>query len=160
MKVQITVGVALVLLLSLMFWASCANKGLLPYVGKWTGGFVVDDAPGGGSARDRARNDLHGYLQLYRSSFQMDLEGEQEGVLLKGTWAVKGKDLMLTPTDLSIDDHGGADQRNPNLKFIPPDDVRAAYAHPLALKISPDKKRLLGLEISMGKLLGRHLFAR
>lgn len=152
----------LVLGLGLTLRATGSNKDLLPYVGKWTGKFVVEEMTGGGTAQERVRNNLHGYLQLYRTkeSYLLHMEGEQEIIDVKGTWQRKGSQIELKATEVKINDFGGEEKRDPNKMFIDPEKVREAYSRPMVLKLSEDKRSLSGPQTSIANLIGRHVFTR
>jgi len=151
-------------LLYILLLTGCQpNKERMPFYGRWGGGFVVDAIAGGGTEKDRQRSTLNGYLMLYATgnSFLMHEEGEQEILDIKGTWRLlKPTRVELEIAEIKIDDMGGEDKRDPNRKFIPTDDVRAAYSRPLVLDISPDKQSLTGLRLAMGDLTGRHVYKR
>jgi hypothetical protein len=156
-------GILTVILIVLSARASCSNKELIPYLGKWTGAFNVEStSTRHTSPLDRRRSSLFGYVMVYamNRSFKMHLEGAQEMIDVEGKWTLHGHRLTLTASGVKIDDEGGAATRNPNLPFIPSADVRAAYAHPFVLDLSPDRRRLVGLSMSMGALIGLHAFAR
>lgn len=129
-----------------------AHQDLRPFLGKWTGAFVVDPP--------NKRENLDGFLQMYATEmmFKMHLEGEQQEIDVDGNWAIEGKQIILKPTHVDIQDYGGQDVRNPNLAYIPNDDVRAAYERTLVFNPSADKKKLDGLLISIGPLRGAHQF--
>ena len=136
------------------------NKELLPFLGKWSGRFEVTDIQGGATAKDLKREQLKGFIQVYadQRSYKMEMEGEQEAIKITGNWTIKGNRITLTPKVVTIDDQGGANQRDPNKKFIPAEDARLAYDRPLLLQETPDKKNLNGLKITIGKLVGTHTF--
>ena len=135
---------------------------LLPFLGKWKGKYEVKSIVGGGSDKDRVREQLQGFVQVYATnrSYKMEMEGEQETIKIDGTWTIKGNKLTLDPKSVIIDDMGGADVRDPNKKYIPAEDVRDAYGQPLVLTESKDKKALHGLEMTVGKLVGKHEFLK
>ena len=138
------------------------NAELLPFLGKWLGRFEVSDIQGGGTAKDMKREQLRGFVQVYATdrSYKMEMEGEQEVIDITGNWTIKGNKITLMPKVVKIDDQGGAEQRDPNKKFIPSDEARAAYGRPLLLAETTDKKALNGLRISIGKLIGTHHFVK
>jgi len=143
--------------------ASCSNKDIMPFLGKWSGGFNVQRVTvGADTPKDRERSSLHGFVQIYATNrkFKLHLEGEQEALDLTGTWTFKKNRMTLTTTDFAVDDQGGADMRNPNMKFIPADELRVGYTRPMVLDLSPDKKHLSGLPITIGGLVGKHDFAK
>lgn len=156
---------AILLFLGLFFTArsSCSNKDMLPYLGKWPGGFVVGEVRRGpNTAIDQKRSSLKGFVQIYATNrkFKIHLEGEQETIDVDGDWTRKARRMDLHVQHVVIDDQGGAALRDPNRKFILPDDIRAAYSRPLILDLSADGKSLNGLPMSIGDLTGRHLFAK
>lgn len=139
----------------------CANQAIRPYLGKWNGGFVVDrsDDP---KAKDLARNNLNGFLQLYGTDkkFVLHLNGEQEAIDATGTWTVKGNKATLQVLDVEIDDAGGELKRDPSKRYIPASDLRAAYQGDLVLEMSKDQLNLTGLESNIGSLVGHHEFKK
>lgn len=147
----------------LLFAAGCnANKDILPFLGKWSGKFEVEEIQGGGTAQDRKREQLKGYIQVYATgrSYKMEMTGEQETIDISGNWIIKGNRITLTPKSIAIDDKGGEDKRDPNKKFIPAAVAKAAYQRPLILQESPDKKALDGLKLSIGDLIGTHHYVK
>lgn len=151
------------LLPAMVILAGCnPHKNLMPFLGKWSGKFEVSDIIGGGKDSDKKRETLSGYVQVYATgqSFKMEMQGEQETIDISGTWTCKGNRMTLNPKSVQIDDQGGADQRDPNKKFIPATDVQTAYGRPMVLQETPDKKSLNGLEMTIGKLVGTHRFVK
>jgi hypothetical protein len=140
----------------------CGHRDLLPFIGQWKANFVVDKIKEGGSDEDRRREGLRGFLQMYAThqSFKLHLEGEQEIFDAEGTWSHDGDRVVLSFSSNKIDDQGGAEKRNPNLKFIPPSDLSSAFTRDMALRLSKDKKSMVGLETSIGHLTGHHVFTR
>lgn len=148
---------------ALVYQASHSNKDLVPFLGKWTGGFNVQRVTkGADSATDRERSSLHGFVQIYATNrkFKIHLDGEQESLDITGEWTFKKNRMTLTTTDFVLDDQGGEDMRNPNMKFIPAEELRLGYSRPLVLDLSPDKKKLSGLPITIGNLVGKHEFIK
>ena len=133
----------------------------MPYLGKWSGGFTVRRA-GPGAVGGPRRNDLKGYLQLYRTGarYELSLEGEQFGVVAGGTWKERDGRVDLAPTGVKIDDGGGEEARNPNRAWIAPAALSEAYSRPMSLRLSKDGRRLTGLLVEVGPLLGTHAFTR
>ncbi len=138
------------------------HKDLMPFLGKWKGSFEVSSLVSGGSDKDVQRETLHGYVQVYATGrkYKMELEGEQETIKVDGTWTFKDKRITLKPLSLVIDDRGGSDKRDPNLKYIPAEDVRASYGQPMVLIESADNKSLTGLDTTVGNLRGLHRFVK
>jgi len=134
----------------------------MPYLGKWSGTFHVEKVAAGAAVADPERNTLRGFLQLYATGekFELHLEGEQFGLVSKGTWSLTKNRLSLHPTEVKIDDGGGEDARNPNRAWITPADLRAAYSRPMPFQISKDGQTLTGLLIEVGPLTGTHSFKR
>ena len=134
----------------------------MPFLGKWLGQFEVATVAGGGTERDRKRETLSGYVQVYMTnrSYKMEMSGEQETINISGSWTIVRNRITLQPKVITIDDQGGADKRDPNKKFIPVDEAKLAYSRPLILQESADKKSLSGLEITIGKLVGSHRFVK
>lgn len=142
--------------------AGCQRGASMPYLGKWSGGFEVDRVRPGAAIKDAKRNNLKGFLQLYatNSRYELHLDGEQFGLVAKGTWSEKDGRLSLAPQSVKIDDGGGEEARNPNRAWIDPKDLSAAYSRPMGFKLSKDGQRLMGLLIDVGPLTGTHSFIR
>lgn len=144
--------------IALLALSGCGVNPMTPYLGRWHADFTVDKVLKNDTETNRKRESLHGYLQVYATEnrFKMLLEGEQQGVALSGNWTLKGDQLRLKFGEIKIDDRGGSDLRDPNLKYIESDVIRATYSRDLILNRTRDHKRLVGLEITMGNLLGHH----
>ena len=159
-------------LLMLMTLSGCQqHREMMPYFGKWDGGFYVDipesSRAGAGGKIPLKRFTMEGYLMLYatRDGFKLHLEGEQVVIDVDGTWAVtknsRGEDrISLRPKGFKIDDFGGADLRDPNKAYIPSLDIRDTYGKEMLLRPSKDRQKLDGLPLSLGKLVGVHLWKR
>ncbi len=145
-----------------LFLVGCGSKDAIPYLGRWHGDLVVDKTDRAGTDKDLQRESLRGALQIYATDkrCKLHLEGEQETIDAEGNWSHTGTTVTIKFTSVKIDDQGGADRRDPNLKFIAPVDIRAAYQRNLILHLSRDKKKLLGLEVTLGHLTGHHVFTR
>lgn len=162
-KVFIVFGVLLVLLIGFTVRASFSNQDLMPFTGRWKGGFTVDSIQkGSDTADDRHRSRLEGYVQVYLTGrkYVLHLEGEQQGIDVTGTWTAKGDRITLQSKSVTIDDQGGADARNPNKKYIPNEVVNEAYSRQMVLVLSKDKHNLRGLKVSVGDLIGEHAFEK
>jgi hypothetical protein len=168
---------ALGLVLAITLSGCQQHREMMPYFGKWDGGFYVDEAEStragfaaprlGKSSIALKRYTMEGYLMLYatRDSFKLHLEGEQVVIDVDGTWSVtknsRGEDrISLRPKGFKIDDFGGADMRDPNKAYIPSLDIRDTYGKEILLKPSKDRQKLDGLPMSLGKLVGTHLWKR
>lgn len=156
-------GVLGVCLTGLTLLATNSHRELLRYTGKWAGAFTVDSiSKGPDTESDRKRSRLEGYLQLYLSGrrYLFHVDGEQQGVEVNGTWQAQNDRVILTPNHVAIDDHGGADKRDPNKKYIPNDDVQAAFNRPLILIQSDDHQGFVSLPVSIGAYLGKYSFRK
>lgn len=154
---------AIVALTIIVFANSNPNSALVPYYGKWSGGFNVEAFRlGQGNQKLRDRASLRGYLMLYATGkkFKLHLEGEQEIIDLDGTWTVEKERVMLRTTATKIDDMGGEEARDPNKFFVTGEAVRDAYARPIPLRMSKDRQKLTGLRITIGEYEGTHEFTR
>jgi hypothetical protein len=134
----------------------------MPYLGKWSGGFTVDRVRPGVAVSDPTRNALKGFLQLYATErrYELHLDGEQFGLVARGSWTEENGRLSLAPNEVKIDDGGGEEARNPNKTWIDPKELREAYSRPMGLRLSKDGQRLIGLLIDVGPLTGTHSFVR
>ncbi len=150
-------------LLGLIAVSGCNPHGeLVPYLGKWDGKFTVLEAEPNATPNDLDRESLRGYLMLYATKmlFKLHLEGEQETVDIEGTWRLEKGRVFLDTKKTSIDDMGGENFRDPNRKFIPGEAIRATYSKPVTLSLDKTNKKLSGLPITMGKVIGKHEFEK
>ena len=140
--------------------AGCFNREQIPYLGRWSGGFNVDHTTGKIELKDPHRYSMHGLLELYRSDSRctLHIEGEQETVEAKGNWTIKGHEIQIQFSHLTIDDAGGPDERDPNRAFLPAADYQTTLSHDLGLRASADKKHLTSPLESIGPLLGSFTF--
>lgn len=148
------------LFLPLLLLAGCGSKTRMPYLGRWTGEWVVDSfVVGPNSPARRKAHTMAAELQLYatKNRFVMTLTGKQQTVEVEGEWTVrKGKnDLLLLPGRLKNDDRGGEDFRDPNLPFIPTDQLQKSLAAPFRLRPAGPKK-LDGLPFAIGDAIGTY----
>lgn len=148
-----------VILLSLTLLATNSNRDKMRYIGKWAGTFEVESVSRGADTEsERKRWRLEGYLQVYLTGhrYLYHFDGEQQGIEVTGTWVNQNDRLTLTPKHVAIDDHGGADKRDPNKKYIANDDVQAALNRPIILVQSADHQSFTSLPVSIGPLLGKY----
>jgi hypothetical protein len=141
-----------------------AHSNLRPFLGKWNGGFEIQDIRGVGASNVQKRaQELRGFVVLYGSHQKFDLEvsGQQQDIVVTGTWKViKPTRVELTSSDVKIDDYGGVLKRDPNKPYIPNEDVTSAYEKPIILDLTDKGQKLNGLLISMGDMTGTHIFER
>lgn len=141
----------LLLLLVAAGVVGCADRERTPILGTWTGGFFDD------------QNQLFkGYLTLYRTGdkFKMRLTSKEQAMDFEGTWTVAKHRVTLTTTDIKFDNPTEEDQKALGIKIIQPDEVRAAYAKPVALDLDSNKQKMAGLTMTLGSLTGKHRFEK
>ena len=150
--------------LALLCGCNFGDKKVMRFLAIWTGGFTVQQViKGADSPKDRAGYNLKGYLKILsnRQEFWIHLEGSQQGVDIKGNYKLE-KDritLKIGPAT-KIDDFGGIDKRNPNLKWIPSEDLQASFGRPIILDLSKDGMKLTGLITTIGPVLGKYEFTK
>lgn len=147
----------LALLLPLLAAAGCGDKKITPFLGKWTGGLEVLRVKTGG---DPKAYGLRGDLQVYVRKFELNLTGPQQALRVRGTWTYEGKRLKLKPNDLSFDDQGGADKRDPNRPYLDPKDLQGFLGREQSLNLSNDGQRLAGVEDALANLVARLSFVK
>lgn len=104
----------------------CGDKKTIPFLGTWIGGLEVSKVLSGtDGAEDRIRHNLKGYVRIVldNNKYTMVLEGEQQVVDVKGTWVYKGKQVILTPNDVQVNNRFKGEDLNPNLKAVVPDEL-------------------------------------
>jgi hypothetical protein len=150
-------------LFALTLRATGSNRELIPYTGRWAGGFEIDTVTQGPATEEvKRQNRLTGYLQVYLTGrkYKLHLEGIQQGIDIDGTWTAKGRRIILTPKEVKIDDRGGPEMRDPNKPYLPNEDVTAAYSKPIVLDQSEDKQSFQGLSVTVSRFIGKHAFKR
>ncbi len=147
--------------LLVLFGSGCVNKEKWPYLGKWNGGFRADTLAGAAPS-DLKRWDMPGYLMIYATkwTFKLHLEAEQAIIDVKGTWKVRNNAMTLNIVEVKIDDKGGEERRNPNLKYLSAETIRKTLGRELSFKISRDGKEIDTALLSYGDLLGIHHFKK
>lgn len=152
----------------------CFSGEQVPFLGRWTGSFDVTSASQKMPIKKLARYSMKGFVELYRSQirvlhskderpkskFVMHLDGEQESIDVTGQWELRNRQLMLTATDVKIDDAGGEALRDPNRTFIAADDLRASLQNPFALDFTAEKNDLKSPLLQVGPLFGRYQFTK
>lgn len=150
----------------LLLTAGCnfGNKEHIRFLALWNGKFKVEKVlTGPDSPQDRARYELKGYIKILsnKSEFWIHLEGEQQAIDIKGTYKIEKDRIQLrASSDTRIDDFGGEDKRNPNLKFIPIQALKDSYAKPIILDLSKDGLKLTGLTFTLGPVEGQYEFEK
>lgn len=150
-------------LFALTLRATGSNRELIPFTGRWGGGFEIDTVTQGPASDEvKRQNRLEGYLQVYLTGrkYKLHLEGIQQGIDVDGTWTAKGRRITLTPKEVKIDDRGGPEMRDPNKPYLPNEDVTAAYSKPIVLDQAEDGKSFKGLSMTVSRFIGRHAFKR
>jgi hypothetical protein len=136
------------------------NKERIPYLGHWDGGFNVTSST---ASPPTAALNIRGYLQLYRTGdkFLIELSNPTQVLDLGGKWRmVGGKRIELAFHEFKLTEPDLAKLKGMRRPFLEPADLKIAYTKPLILDLSPDGKKLTGLLMRMGPLLGRHEFSK
>jgi hypothetical protein len=138
----------------------CADTGIVPFAGYWQGKF--EGIPAEPEFNMRPEWAYKGFLQIYgtRHRYKMHMESNAQIVDIAGTWTHKGNRLFLKANDIQFDDRGGAIVRPRGVVPIPPEDVRKAYGKEMVLVLDPQKNRLESLDMTLGPLIGRHVFTK
>lgn len=149
----------------LLAWALAGcnpNSQLMPYYGKWDGGYMVEELDSPATEKDLQRESLSGYIMLYATGnkFKLYQQGEQQTIEVEGTWKLEGKQVRTQTTKIKIDDMGGEEFRDPNKKYIPSDDVRAAFGKPMVLTLNSAKTELKTPAVGIGNRIGSFTFKR
>ena len=153
-------AIPIVLVLAL---TGCGDKKVVPFLGQWEGHFQVNKVgKGSDTAIDRKQYSQKGYVsvRLNKHIYTMHLEGEQQQLDIKGTWSYSGQQITLEPTDIKVNDDNGDKGPNPNLKYVPSEDLYNAYQKKITLKLSPDGSTLQGLTTTRAFLEGVHIFKK
>lgn len=149
-----------VLIVALLLATGCTDSSIIPIAGYWTGGFNAK--PADPKVRMRPEWVYKGYLQLYATGmkYKMHMESVAQIVDVSGTWQKKKDKIYLTSNLIEFDDKGGDLQRPVGVKPLPPPDVRQAYGQVMGFNYVADKHELDGLDMSMGPIIGRHVFIK
>ena len=138
----------------------CSDPSIIPFAGYWDGQFKVQPADPG--VKMRPEWVYKGYLQVYATNrnFKMHMESIAQIVDISGKWTNKGNKLYLKADKVEFDDKGGKVVRPNGVNPIDPDAVRAAYSQEMVYEMSSDKKYLTSLDMSMGPVIGKHVFKK
>ena len=147
-------------LFAMLLAAGCADTSIIPFAGYWTGEFKA--RPSDSKQKMRPEWVYKGYIQLYATGrkFKMHMESIAQIVDIDGTWTNKGEKAYLKANKIEFDDRGGEIQRPSGVVPVPPEDVQTAYNRPLVFVLQPDKNTMIGLEMSIGPLIGHHVFTK
>lgn len=145
---------------TLFLAGGCADETRVPFARFWQGEF--QGASGDPKTPMRKEWVYKGWLQVYitGNKYKMHMESIGQILDISGTWTHKADRMLLTATNIDFDDRGGEMMLKPGVKPIAPDLVRDAYSRPLVLVLQPDKQTLVGLEMSIGPIVGKHLFRK
>lgn len=149
---------ALLLPLALIAGA-CGDRNVAPFLGKWSGGLEVLRVKGPKGGDPKAR-ELRGDLQVYVRKFELNLTGAQQSVRVRGTWTYEDRKLRLKANDLSFDDRGGAEKRDPNRPYLAPEALQTFFGRERTLNLSKDGKRLAGVEDDLADLVAGLAFVK
>lgn len=138
----------------------CSDPSIIPFAGYWDGEFKAQ--PADAAAKMRPEWVYKGYLQVYATNrvFKMHMESVAQIVDINGHWTHKGDKLYLKADKVEFDDKGGKVARPIGVNPIDPDAVKGAYTREMVFVLSPDKQYLTSLEMSMGPILGKHVFKK
>lgn len=154
-------SLALALALALI---SCGpNKEKVRFLGQWTGQFTIDKiGKGPDSPMDRKHHMLRGYISivLNKNKYTMHMEGEQQQVDIKGFWTYKDNQVTLSPAEVNVKSDGGDKGYDPNLKYVPDEELHQAYLKKFTFNLSKDGSTLQGLTTTIAFLEGVHAFKR
>lgn len=103
-----------------------------------------------------------GWLQVYVTGerYKMHMESVAQIVDISGNWTYKGNKIYLTAKDIVFDDRGGELQRPEGVLPLPPEEVRETYSHGMVLSLQPGKTKLVSLDMTLGPLVGTHVFTK
>jgi hypothetical protein len=150
----------LFLFLLLVVAVGCSDTSIAPMVGMWQGGF--DGKPTDPGVTERPEWVYKGYLQLYATGmkFKMHLESEVQIVDVSGTWTHKKEKIYVSPVEVAFDDRGGELMQRPGAKPVDPELIRQALSHELVFTYKPNPQSLVGLEMTLGPMLGHFAFTK
>ncbi|HTQ09071.1 MAG TPA: hypothetical protein VMI31_03280 [Fimbriimonadaceae bacterium] len=131
--------------------------------GSWQGQFQIDAVDGKADAASIKSEELDANLELYVTGdkFELDATARHQKFSVIGKWtAAPGGRITMTADSYTFDNPTDEDQRALGLRLISPDQVRATFGHAFVLDESPDRRRLTGLVVTLGRLEGRFEFSR
>jgi hypothetical protein len=150
----------LLCVLLLIVTTGCTDSSIIPIAGYWTGQFNAK--PADPKVKMRPEWVYKGYLQLYATGmkYKMHMESVAQIVDVSGTWQKKKDKIYLTSNLVEFDDKGGDLQRPTGVKPLDPQVVRQAYSQVMGFNYDAAKHELDGLDMSMGPLIGTHVFIK
>ena len=140
-----------------------ANSPVTRAAGSWPGQFRVLSVDGKSDSKQIESEAMTAQLELYVTAdkFKLDVTARHQSFGVTGKWtADKDGRVTMTADNFTFDSPTDEDQKALGLKLVTGDEVRATFGHPLVLDESPDRRRLTGLETTLGRLVGRLEFVR
>lgn len=154
---------ALVLPLALLLQGCIsADQKTRPFLGMWVGKFSVSAVGAGpNTPDDQRRHTLTGYVRILldKKAYQMHLEGEQQQVDIKGEWAYRGNQIILSPKKVEVKDEYD-DGPNPNRKYVPSDELTKGYQQKLTFNLNKAANQYSAPEVKIAFLTGTHSFKK
>jgi hypothetical protein len=158
MRKSILLRMLPLLLLAVPLVGGCGpDREIVPYLGKWTGGFQFEN-PGPEAADEEMRGNL--ILYAAKQRFRMNLEGAQQAIDIKGTWELGEDRVVLKVEEVFLDDGGGEDRRDPRLPYLPSPELRKTYTSPVVLLVGTDGKTLQSLPNTLAGRTVVHRFEK
>lgn len=151
------------LVLFLLVLAGCNGSGpVARAAGSYPGHFEIESVDGNTDPKAIAAEEVKGNLELYitRSKFVLDMKTRHQGFTIGGHWtAQKGRVTMIADS-FTFDNPTEEDQKAFGLSIISPESLRSLFGHPFVLDASPDRRKLTGLKLTLGRLIGHFEFER
>jgi hypothetical protein len=129
-------------------------------LGQWNGGFEPESAPAGTPTRDLA---MKGYIHIYlnENKFKLELSNRFQVLKYEGHWqrlTPKRIELRVDTNGMTVDEPDLDKMKAMGKPILDPDAIKAFYGKPLILDVGKDT--LNGLLVTLGPMLGRHVFHR
>jgi hypothetical protein len=125
----------------------------MPLFGMWEAKF---------EPQDPTSPEIRGYLQLYVTDhkFKMHVGTKTQSFDPSGTWKMGPKQVTLTMDTVEVSGYTEDEAKIRHQPYFLPDEVRAGLGKELTLNLASDMKQMKGLEIALGKTVGRFQFKK
>jgi hypothetical protein len=154
---------ACLMILSLtLIGCSAGDPAMARAAGGWTGRFAIDSVSGKADPKEIEAELMKGNLQLYitHSKFKLEMANLHQKFTIGGSWTAEKSRVTITADTFAFKNPTEEEQKTFGLSIIGPDEIRVAFGHAVVFDETEDKRRLTGLKMSIGKLIGRFEFER
>jgi hypothetical protein len=151
-----------ILLILTLIGCSSGDPAMADAAGNWAGQLVIDTVNGSSDPKLIESELMKGHLQLYltHSKFKLEMNNRHQQFTITGKWSAEKARVTVNADTFGFVNPTEEEQKTFGLDIITPDQIRAAFSHPVVFDETANKRKLTGLKTSIGKLVGHLEFTR